>query len=259
MYRQTITSLVLVFGFVCGAASNAAAQAGQAWTERGYFNINAGFENTTGEITDAVNFTIYNEPGSLQTTQAVDSGALFDISGGARVWRNVSVGIAYHTESTTGEGSATASVPNPVFFNQNRSVALALSDLNRSESAVHLQFGYMVPVSDVLDVHVTLGPSFFSLKQDVLSSVTYTETGFPFTTVNATPNFTERSDDAVGFNIGVDVSYKFLTTGPVKLGAGMFLRYAGATVDVTVLDGSGAVVGSDVGGLQIGFGGRVRF
>ncbi len=60
----------------------------------------------------------------------------------------------------------------------------------------------------------------------------------------------------MGFNIGVDGTYKLYETPTMKLGAGMFLRYAGASGKIQILNN---VVDSDVGGLQIGFGGRLRF
>lgn len=252
MHRQGSIAAV----FVLVAASAASAQVGQAWTDRGYASLNVGFETASGTLTDATTFRLYDENGSLSVSQAVDSGALFDISAGARVWRNVSVGIGYHRDGTTGEGSFTGSVPHPLIFNRNRSVAGAVSDLGRTERAVHLQLGYMLPLSDRLNVHVFLGPSFFSLKQDVIGDVTFSEQGVPFTSVNAVPAIAERSESATGFHLGADVSYQLLQTDAYKIGGGMFIRYAGATVDIPLL---GSTVGSDVGGLQIGFGGRVRF
>jgi hypothetical protein len=66
----------------------------------------------------------------------------------------------------------------------------------------------------------------------------------------------EREDSPVGFNIGADVAYNLYTRDRIKVGAGLFLRYAGASADVVVLDD---VVDSDVGGLQVGFGVRTRF
>jgi hypothetical protein len=241
---------------VLAMARDASAQFGQAWTDRGYAALNVGFETTSGDLQGGRSFSIYGETGTTSTSQAVDSGALFDIAAGARVWRNVSVGIAYHRESTNGEGVSTAVVPNPAFTDRPRSVTLNVGDLGRTENAVHIQFGYMLPINEELSVHVMLGPSFFSLSQDVVGDLTFAEAGFPFTTVNAEPVIDESSDSAVGFNVGVDVSYKFYETTSVKIGAGAFLRYAGATVDVGVLDNT---VGSDVGGIQIGFGGRIRF
>jgi hypothetical protein len=49
----------------------------------------------------------------------------------------------------------------------------------------------------------------------------------------------------------------FLTQGDVKLGAGLFVRYSGTTAGIRVLGDS--EIESDLGGLQVGFGARVRF
>ena len=255
--RKALTVAVCVL-FVA-SARDAAAQAGQPWTDRGYVNLSVGVETTSGSLTDARTFPLYDENATFNTSQSVDSGALFDFAIGARVWRNVSAGIAFHRESTTAEGSIQAQIPNPSFFGPLRPVDIAISDLERSEQAVHLQIGYMLPVSEQLNVHLFLGPSFFRLKQDVISDLTFTERTSPATTLDSTATVEERSESAVGFNIGADVSYLFYTTDAFKVGAGIFLRYAGATVDINLLNNSGTTVGSDVGGFQIGFGGRFRF
>ncbi len=252
MHRLAVTAVLFVF-FAATTPRDASAQIGQAWLDRGYLNLSAGFETVSGGLTDARTFRLYDEDGTLSVSQSLDSGALFDFSVGARVWRNVSVGIGFHREATSGEGSLTASVPNPVFTDRNRNVAASASDLNRSERAFHLQLGYMVPFSDRMSVHFTLGPSFFNVKQDVISDATFTEA---FPNVTAAAALAERSESATGFHIGADAAFLLLDSNDMNLGAGVFLRYAAATVDVQVLDNR---VGTDAGGLQIGFGGRLRF
>jgi Outer membrane protein beta-barrel domain len=254
MLRKPLT--VMVCFLVIVSAREAAAQSIAPWMDRGYVNVNVGFESASGQLNDARTYRIYEEDGSLSTAQAVDSGALFDIAFGARVWENASVGLAFHRGSTSSEAAVSGSVPHPLIFNQNRPVATSVTDLNRTERALHLQFGYMLPVNDKIDVHVSLGPSFFNLKQDVVSDITVTEVGAPFTSVNAAPVIAERSDGSVGFNIGADVTYHVYKTGNTRVGVGMFLRYAGASSDVELLS---TTVDSDVGGFQIGFGGRLRF
>jgi hypothetical protein len=243
--------------WLLATAAPASAQGGiAAWIERGYFNVNLGFETTSGTLNDATTFTLYEETGSLTMEQNVDSGTFFDFSVGGRVWRNVSAGIGYHRGGNTSEAAGTASVPHPVRFNSNRTVALAAGDLDRTEQAFHIQIGYMIPINDDISVHATVGPSFFSLKQDVLVGATYTEVGAPFDTVNATPVVEERSDSVAGINAGVDVTYKFYTSDAYNIGAGAFLRYAGASARIRVIEND---VDSDVGGLQFGLGLRVRF
>lgn len=244
-----------VCALVALSARDASAQVGQPWTDRGYLNLSVGFESVSGELNDATTFRLYDEDASLSVAQAIDSGAFVDVSGGLRVWRNVSVGLGYHQGSTDSEAAVAGSIPHPIFFNRNRAVAMSVGDLKRTERAVHLQVGYMVPLSDRIHVHVLLGPSFFKLKQDVVSEIAIAEQG-DFTTVTATPTVAERSDSSTGFNIGVDLGFTIAETASAKFGAGMFIRYAGASADVQVLSNT---VDSDVGGLQVGFGGRIRF
>lgn len=252
--KKALTTALMLFVVFC--AHDAAAQVGQPWTDRGYVNLNAGFEATSGDLNDATTFPLYDEDASLSVAQAIDSGALVDLSAGARVWRNVSFGIGFHTGSTHSEASVQGSIPHPVFFNRPRPIALSVGDLKRSERAIHVQFGYMVPLSDRLNVHIMLGPSFFKVKQNVVSAIAVAEQGGAFTAVTVTPTITERSDSPVGFNVGVDLGFQLYETQGVKLGAGILIRYAGASSDIQVLSNT---VDSDLGGLQVGFGGRLRF
>lgn len=237
------------------SATPASAQVGPSWIDRGYFNFNIGFESTSGTLTDSTTFTLYDESGTRTIEQNVDSGSFFDFSVGSRVWNNVSVGIGYHRGANSSEASGTVSVPHPLIFNSSRAASVAAGDLDRTEQAFHIQLGYMVPVNEALSVHVTVGPSFFRLKQDVLADVTFTEVA-PFNTVDVSGVTAERSDSAVGVNAGVDVAYILSESDAYKIGAGVFLRYAGASARITVIENE---VDTDVGGLQFGLGLRVRF
>jgi hypothetical protein len=240
---------------VIASATPASAQIGAAWVDRGYFNLNVGFETSSGTLTDSTTFSIYDETGTRSIRQSVDSGSFFDFSIGSRVWQNVSVGIGYHRGSNGSEATGEVRVPHPLFFNAPREATVAAQDLNRTEQAFHIQVGYMLPLSEELSVHVTFGPSFFRLKQDVLADVTFTEQA-PFNSVNVTGVTQERSDSVVGVNAGVDVGYKFYESDAYKIGAGAFLRYAGASARIPVIENE---IDSDVGGLQFGLGLRVRF
>jgi hypothetical protein len=258
MHRKALTVAVCVL--LIASARDAAAQA-QTWTDRGYVNFSLGIETgSSGSLSGTRTFRLYDEDGTFNINQSFDSGALIDFSVGARVWQNVSAGIAFHRESTTGEGNASASVPDPLIFERPRQVTLDADDLKRTERAVHLQVGYMLPLNERLSVHLTGGPSFFRLTQDVIvvDADSFAESGG---TVTFNRETADRSGTAVGFNIGGDVNYLFYQTGSIRAGVGAFLRYTGATVDIRVIDDAAGVseVGSDVGGIQIGFGARVRF
>jgi hypothetical protein len=254
MQRGIILSLLCACALA--APQPVSAQIGQPWQDRGYANLNVGFETASGVLTDARSIVVYEEGGSISSTVNYDSGTLFDFAIGSRVWRNVSAGIAFHRDPSTGSGTVTGSIPHPLDPGSPRALALNVDDLKRSEQAFHLQVGYMLLLMDRVDVHVTLGPSFFRVNQDVIDSVAFQEVGGDFTTVNGTAQVSERSDSAVGFNIGADVTYRIHDAGDWKVGAGMFLRHAGATAEIRL---SEQTVESDAGGFQIGFGVRTRF
>ena len=255
MHRKALT--IAVCALLALTAREASAQSLQNWTDRGYFNFNIAFESTSGTLEDGVPFQLYDEGGTKNVAASIDSGALVDFSVGGRVWRNVSVGLGFHREGTTGQAVARATVPNPLIFNRPREATVNADDLGRSERAFHLSVGYMLPLNDRLAVHVYAGPSFFRLSQDVVSDVTFTEQPPSFTSVTAAAVVTERKKSATGAHFGGDVSYIFYENASVKLGGGAFLRWAGATAGVPIL--GTAEIESDLGGLQIGFGARVRF
>jgi hypothetical protein len=254
MRRTVLTAAVCVF--LTASVRDASAQIGQPWIDRGFLNFSIGFESGSETLEDATTFTLFQETGTKAVSASVDSGSIIDFAIGSRVWRNVSVGLGFHRGASSGEAAISASVPNPIFFNQHRNVAFDATDLDRTERAFHIQIGYMFPINPNLDVHVFGGPSFFRVSQEVVSDATFAETGFPFTTVNPTAVVTERTDSTGGGHIGVDVSYKLYETPDVKLGGGMFIRYSGATGTIQYLAND---VETDLGGFQIGFGARVRF
>lgn len=261
MQRKAFTLAVCLF--LAASARDAAAQApvGEPWTDRGYFNFNIGFDTGSSTLSDSriyrlPNDTEFPEDGSLTFETGVDSGAMIDFAIGSRVWENVSVGFGYHRGSSGSNGTVFASIPHPVNFNEHRNVTVPIDELDRTESAIHLTVGYMLVIDEDFSVHFTIGPSFFRLSQEVASDITVTEVPPALTTVNVTPIITESKDSPVGFNIGVDGTYKLYENPNIKIGAGMFLRYAGASAKIVILDEE---VESDVGGFQIGFGARFRF
>ena len=254
MVRKVLTVSVCLL--IIASARDASAQAIKQWIDRGYANVNIGFESSSDTLADSTTFVVYDDNGAKGVAADVDSGSLFDFSVGARVWRNASVGLGFHVGSVSNEGIATISVPSPISFSSpSRTAAVTVSDLERRERAFHIQFGYMLPINEKLDVHILGGPSFFRLTQDVISDVTFTEVGSPFTAVNASAAITERKRSVTGAHIGADVTYKLRDTNGVAVGVGGFVRYAGAKADVQVIN---TEVDTDVGGIQFGFGLRIR-
>jgi hypothetical protein len=257
MRRLVLTFLVI--GLITSASRDAAAQT-RAWDDRVYLNVGFGVESGTSAVADSSTFLIYDESGTIATTATYSSGSLFDVGIGFRVWRNASVGVSYHQEQNTADISVTGTVPHPVFFNQPRSFSVTAGEADfRKEKAVHLQFGWMMPFGEKLDVLLFGGPSWFRLEQPVVENVpqtTIADQSAPFLQVTIDPEVAIRKKSPVGFNVGADATYIVWQNDSVRLGAGAFVRYALAKTNVLLLQTEQK---TDVGGVQFGFGGRLRF
>jgi hypothetical protein len=252
--NKSVVVLLIASSVFAGSAGVASAQA--TATDRGYINIGWGVESGSSAMTDTTTATIYEESGTITSSSTFSSGSLFDVGVGLRVWRNLTVGVAYHQEQNDTNGTLTGSIPSPVFFNRPRTLNAEVPGLERKEAAAHLVFGWWVPLSDKIDVMVSGGPSFFRINQDTVSDVEIGEAGGDFSTVVADPQITRRAKSVTGFNLGADATYIVWSNDSVRVGAGGFIRFTHASTDIEMLATSQP---TDVGGIQFGFGGRIRF
>jgi hypothetical protein len=253
--RAAMMAAVLV-----GAGQPAAAQSSlleTPWEDRVFGGFNFAFDASKSDITTNSPFVVYDETGGVTTSVEFKADTLLDGSFGVRVWRNMGVALGFSSRSGTGEGSIEASIPHPLVYNQPRGFSSELDGIDRTESATHLQIGWMVPLNDNFDMFVYAGPSFYRLTQEVVSDLTLAELGPPYSTVVVSPSFEERKESAVGYNLGADITYIFYTRDRMRLGIGGFVRFTGATADVEL--GNGVTVESGMGGFQSGVGARVRF
>jgi hypothetical protein len=251
--NKSVVLLIAVSVFA-GAAREASAQGTPQ--DRGYINLGWGVESGSSAMTDTRTSTIYEESATITSSSSFTSGSLFDVGVGLRVWRNLTVGAAYHQEQNDTTGSLTGSIPSPIFFNRPRTLSHDVEGLERKESATHLVIGWMVPVGSKLDVHVSAGPSFFRVNQLTVGDVAIGETGGSFTTVAADPDVVERAKSVTGYHVGLDATYIVWSNDNVRIGAGGFVRFTQASTEIEMLS---TAQPTDVGGVQFGFGGRIRF
>jgi hypothetical protein len=252
--NKSVVAVLIAFGVFAGTTRDASAQT--PWSDRGYINIGWGVESGSSTMTATRTRTVYDETGTETFSAEFTSGSLFDVGVGLRVFRNLTVGVGYHQEQNDTDGTLTGSVPSPVFFNKPRTLNETVSGLNRKEMATHLVIGYVIPFSTKLDVMVFGGPSFFRLNQDTVTDITYGENGGDYSKVVATVARTTSAKSVTGFNAGVDATYIVWSNDSVRLGAGGFVRFTQASTEVEML---GSSQPTDVGGIQFGFGGRIRF
>ena len=246
-------------------APEAAAQnwiAAQNWEDRGYFNISYGGQSQDQTFTDTSTFTIYGERGATAAGHTIGGGGLFDVSAGYKLWQNFGVGIGYSSNKNKNDATVSVRVPHPIVFGQHREASATATDLNHSENAVHLQLVWMMPVTSDIQLAFTVGPTFFTVRQDVATVLAPQDIRdvAPFTSVSiSTVTVTEVKDSPVGFNVGVDGTYAIAEYEGFKIGAGAFVRYTGATLDLPVAPDTTRDEQPKAGGVQAGIGLRLRF
>ena len=245
-------SVAVVLAVSLLAAGRAKAQM-RAWEDTGYVSINYGYQVGTRSFQESFSDTVFAEEATYSVSHESGEGRQFDIGGGLRVWRNLAAGVAVTSFSTSDGADITGRVPHPLIFNRLRNVSFARTDLEHKEVGVHIQAAWVMPVNEKISVTVTGGPSFFSIDQSLITGVTTAAEIAPFDAVAvSSAAATSVSESGVGANAGVEVTY--LVTE--QLGGGLFVHWAGGTVDIPASGGTQSI---DVGGVQVGFGLRARF
>jgi hypothetical protein len=241
---QHLTVALLVFG--CSAASSPAFAQTMQWTDKGYASVNVGMQAGSDTLDTNSTFSLYEETATVTSTQKVKGGAFFDIGGAYRVWgKNLLAGISFSHTSSDADVSVSASIPDPIKFDQSRTVTATVGGAKHTENVVHISAIWMIPMANKLDVGVLAGPSIFSIKQQTIGAPAVTEPG---PTV-ATP-LSEIKKSSGGFHAGVDVQYMIAR----KWGVGGLARYTWGSATI-----AGATEKLKLGGFQIGVGARVRF
>ncbi len=241
---------IVVAGCVAGSAIDVAAQTDDS---RFYINLNGAFEPGSQTYSDSGTFRKYEEDGTLNVSSEVSSGAVFDVSAGLKITGNFTFGLGFHRTSSSDDATVKGTAPDPLFFNRPRAFAQTVNDLTRTEQALHISLGYLVPLGERFDLHLTAGPSSFRFDQQVPAGVTIAETGATFTSTVVVEN---REDSAWGGHVGADFSYAVVEGDAATLRLGAFVRYAAAASDFLVVSNTAS---TKLGGVQFGAGLRVRF
>jgi hypothetical protein len=109
-----------------------------------------------------------------------------------------------------------------------RDIQGSISGVRHAESAVHMDLIWNLPVAAGLEIRAFGGPTFVTIRQDLIASVTYNET-YPYDSATFSGASTaKRSKSTVGFNAGIDIA-RFFTR---SFGVGGILRATAASVDL---------------------------
>jgi hypothetical protein len=218
-----------------------------------FVNVNVGGTTGASDVRQHFDFEYLLENATVETSRRVGGGGLFDFTAGAQVIDNWVAAISFTRSGGDSTASYTASIPDPIETDQFRPVSGTIPDMKHSESWFAFLAGYMLPkfpalpdFMDKVDLTVFAGPVRAGVKHELVSAVTVSET-------ESGPSVSiDRQTISKGFwGIQVGIDGRYMVTE--HIGAGVFLRYMGASGDVT--EG----LNLDVGGFQGGGGVRIKF
>lgn len=217
------------------------------------FSENIAFPETGGVYREVLSGAAAHEESRFESDYRFENAPLYDVSGGVRVAPYFALGIGMSRFMIEETASVSAQVPHPIFFDRDRSISGASPPLTREETAIHLQALVVLPVTRAFTVTGFGGPTFFEVKQQLVTDVNFTH-AYPYDTAEFSSAVTsQESSDASGFNVGVDVAFYF--TGNV--GVGWLTRYNRAMVEVP--SATGETLDIEAGGLHTAVGLRLRF
>lgn len=248
---RTVRNIVLAAVFALAAVRGVAGQT--LAPSRGFLVVNGGYQVTANDFSDDAVRRDNAEDGRIDTKYVVKGGPSFDFAVGGILWRGLGVGVGLSRFSVSTRATLAGTVPHPFFFNQPRSVSGEAAGLKREEQAINVQVRGVFPVGTKLQVMVFGGPSFFQVKQGVVSGFTYTDS-YPYDAATfKAATTTTSSASKMGFNGGGDIAFFFAR----QLGVGASVQFASTTVALPAAGGADRDV--KVGGVKAGGGLRVRF
>lgn len=222
------------------------------------FRLVLNFAGTLGTVSygDVRTPTEYAEQATIRSSYEAGSGFGPDVALQVSVYRGLGVLVGYSYVSRDVTGTVEVSRPHPLYLNRPRTASAELSGFAYSEGAVHVDLAY-ARASGGWDFALFAGVTFFQLEADLLGDPGYDES-YPYDelTITSTPS---RSfpDSPTGFNVGGRLDYRFGSSR--RFGAGVQLRYSGATASLQLGSDAAAPASVDVGGLSVAAGVRVYF
>jgi len=227
--------------------AEAAAQVVLPWHDKGFANVNFGSQTIARRHTNEGSLPLYEEVATWDSSFGVGNNTLIDVSGGVRLWRNFGVGVGFSSYKDTASASVNASIPDTLIFDSPHASSATVDGLEHKERAVHLSAVFVLPIIDKLDVTVSAGPSFYTLKKDVVSNITVANGATSIGSVQTS----NLSENTTGGHVGFDVRYRIYKW----IGAGVFARYSTASINTDAVS-EGKI---EVGGLNYGGGLRIVF
>lgn len=219
----------------------------QAPAPRAIVSANVSYLAASHTFDDTRTFELYQETARFTADYDVEARTGMDIGAYVRLWRGLAAGVAYTAFKDERDIAISGTLPHPLIFQHDRSIE-GTAPGSREENAIHLSAAFVVPLRGKLQAVIFGGPSFFTVKQSVVTDVDWDES-YPYDTATFRSATVETEEESkTGFHVGADVGYYFTKT----FGVGGIVRFSSTKVDFSL----GEV---DAGGAMVGGGVRIRF
>lgn len=223
--------------------------------QRVFIEMNGGLQASSLAFKDTrVDDPFFGERASWTANYKVKNAPSFDVGGGVRVWRNLVAAVTVSRFEDRRTAGLAGEIPHPFFFARSRSITGESPSLKHTEQAAHVRAMWLLPVNRRLQLAVFAGPSFFSIRRQLIEDIEYADS-YPYDAASYEGSILRSvSQIRTGFNVGGDVAWFFAK----NVGAGAGVRFAQAKSRLTS-PANGGTVSLDLGGVQAAAGIRLRF
>jgi hypothetical protein len=235
-------------------ASEAAAQT-TTTPDRLRIDLDVGVQVSSRAFDTSATKPVYLENATIDASYKVTHGPAINGGVSVRIAGDVSVGVMVSSVTENTDAAVSAAIPHPFFFRTPRTITGTAPALHRDELVTHILGIYTLHPGRAVELALSVGPSFFRVRQDIVSDITFTDT-YPFDAPAFTSAASQRvtASNKAGFNVGADVGLRLAR----HAGVGASVRFSQAIVPLMVPN-STTTVSVDAGGTQIAGGLRLYF
>lgn len=236
------------------------AKAGKATAAAGvsrkklYVRLGGGYANKSFSYDNSSSFDMYHESGLASEKYSVKaSGAAFDVGLGYMLTPSVGVDVSFIPASGKSNGTFSATFPHPFYFNNPRTEEWTAGGLKYSAFEINLDLVYVFPISSKFGLYAMAGGTYFlGVKIESLKVIDWTETGYPYTDLNITPQYASYKGNAFGFNGGGGLDYRLSDSLAVNVNA----RFSSGSAKIKVESKEVSVPAGGIratAGIKVGF------
>ena len=211
--QQHNISITVALWIVISFFSSSTLSAQTAENQRITVGFSGGIQFIKDALKNEVDFELWRETGTFEASYNVTTDSAFDGSLAFLLYKRMGLGFNVSHFSKTIAATIDADVPHPFFFSFPRKATGVANNILRRESAIHIQSQYWHTVGDKFLIRGFIGPTIFSVRQDLVSTIQTKERGYEdkyddYSVVDIIGHSTLASGGTeLGFNIGFDMSY----------------------------------------------------